>query len=190
MKTLVIFDLEATCWENRALHVSEIIEIGAVRIEKETGNIIDTFDVFVKPRLNPILSEYCTNLTSIRQQDVDLGYDFVPATFQFNEYLDKYDDEYIMSWGYYDKNQLLRESTDKNADISKLETKLLNKHLNAKNQFAHIMGRKRCGIMKALNILKLDFEGTHHRGIDDCENVARIYKKIQDKFFETIYSAD
>lgn len=190
MKTLVIFDLEATCWEDRASNVSEIIEVGAVRIERETGNIIDTFDVFVKPRINPILSDYCMNLTSIRQQDVDLGYDFVPAMHQFNKYLDKYYDDYIMSWGYYDKNQILKEIVDKNSPMLELETKLYQRHLNAKNQFCHIMGVKRYGIIKALKILNLQFEGTHHRGIDDCENVARIYREIKDKFFETIYSAD
>ena len=190
MKTLVIFDLEATCWEDRASNISEIIEVGAVRIERNTGSLIDTFDIFVKPRINPILSDYCKNLTSIRQEDVDLGYDFVPAMYQFNGYLDKYDDDYIMSWGYYDKNQILMESIQKGADISALEVKLKSKHLNAKNQFAHIYGTKPGGIMKTLNRLKLKFEGTHHRGIDDCENVARIYRQIKDKFFDTIYSAD
>jgi len=190
MKTLVIFDLEATCWENREGKQNEIIEIGAVRVGRDTGNIIDTFDIFVKPRTNPTLSDFCKELTSIRQQDVDLGYDFVPAMFQFNQYLDKYDDDHIMAWGYYDRNQIMRESADKNADIIELETKLTNKYLNIKNQFAHTFGVKRCGIVKALNILKLKFEGTHHRGIDDCENIARIYRKTKDTILEKIYNAD
>jgi inhibitor of KinA sporulation pathway (predicted exonuclease) len=190
MKTLVIFDLEATCWENRKGRQNEIIEIGAVRIARETGTVIDTFEMFIKPRENPVLSEFCKELTTIRQKDIDLGYDFVPAMFQFNKWLEEYDDDYIMSWGYYDKNQILRESTDKNADIIEIETKLVNKHLNIKNQFAHIYKVKRCGLKKALKILKLDFDGTHHRGIDDSENIAKIYRQIKDKFFDTIYDAD
>lgn len=192
-KTLVIFDLEATCWEDRKFSTSEIIEIGAVRIERNTGTLLDKFDIFVKPRLNPTLSQYCMDLTSIRQQDVDLGYDFVPAMFQFNTWLNEYNDEYIMSWGYYDKNQILREGDGKNDTSSsflELEDKLVYKHLNMKNQFAHMYNVKRCGLAKALNILKLHFEGTPHRGIDDCENMARIYKKIGNKFLDKIYNID
>ena len=192
-KTLVIFDLEATCWEDRKFSTPEIIEIGAVRIERNTGTLVEEFDIFVKPRLNPTLSQYCIDLTSIRQEDVDLGYDFVPAMFQFNNWLNKYNDEYIMSWGYYDKNQILRESTDKNDDSSsmiELETKLMDRHLNMKNQFAHMYNVRRCGLAKALNILKLNFEGTHHRGIDDSINMGRIYKKIGNTFLDKIYSID
>ena len=149
--------------------------------------------MFVKPRVNPVLSDFCKELTSIRQEDVDLGIDFVPAMFQFNKWLNEHDDDYIMSWGYYDKNQILREGTDKNDDSSsmiELETKLVDKHLNIKNQFAHIYKVKRCGLKKALKILKLDFDGTPHRGIDDSENIAKIYRQIKDKFFDTIYDAD
>lgn len=192
-KTLVIFDLEATCWEKRGSHKSEIIEIGAVRIARNTGTVMDRFTMFLKPRENPILSDFCKELTSIRQEDVDLGYDFVPAMFQFNKWLNEYNDEYIMSWGYYDKNQILRESTDKNDDSSsmiELETKLVDKHLNMKNQFAHMYNVRRCGLAKALKILKLNFEGTHHRGIDDSINMGRIYKKIGNKFLDKIYSID
>jgi inhibitor of KinA sporulation pathway (predicted exonuclease) len=29
---------------------------------------------------------------------------------------------------------------------------------------------------KALNILKLPLDGTHHRGIDDAKNIAKIFK--------------
>lgn len=192
-KTLVIFDLEATCWEARGDKKSEIIEIGAVRIARNTGTVMDSFTIFVKPRENPILSDFCKELTSIRQEDVDLGYDFVPAMYKFNNWLNEYNDEYIMSWGYYDKNQIMRESTDKNDDSSsmiELETKLVDKHLNMKNQFAHLFNVRRCGLMKALNKVKLTFSGTHHRGIDDCENMARIYRKVGNKFLDKIYMTD
>ena len=189
-KTLVIFDLEATCWEQRDSHKSEIIEIGAVRIARNTGTVMDRFTMFLKPRENPILSDFCKELTSIRQEDINLGYDFDPAMFQFNKWLDEYNDEYIMSWGYYDKNQILRESTDKNVDIIELETKLVNKYLNMKNQFSHLFNVRRCGLMKALTKLQLIPEGTHHRRINDAENMARIYRKIGNKFLDKIYMAD
>src|ERR1035437_5649018 len=109
MKTLVIFDLEATCWEEGAELKrvdSEIIEIGAVRVDKETGEIIDKFQSFVKPHFHLELSDYCKNLTSIQQDDVDAANMFYEVMPTFDYWLGE-TDEYIMSWGMYDKNQIL-----------------------------------------------------------------------------------
>jgi len=198
MKTLAIFDLEATCWENGVddfgyeidKKVHEIIEIGAVRISRDTGEIINEFDIFVKPELHPYLSRFCRQLTSITQENVNSGCSFADATKQFNDWLDQYDDDYILAWGYYDRNQLIRESNNKAVDMIELETKLMRKYLNMKNQFAHVFNTKPGGLVKALNRLHLPFDGTHHRGIDDSKNIARIYKEVRDGFFDKIYDAD
>ncbi|MEK3793401.1 hypothetical protein MKX42_16845 [Paenibacillus sp. FSL R7-0204] len=34
---------------------------------------------------------------------------------------------------------------------------------------------------RALTMLKLPLEGTHHRGIDDAKNIAKIFGKIFDQ---------
>ena len=185
MKTIVIFDLEATCWENgeKLTRVdSEIIEIGAVRIDKETGEIVDTFSRFIKPHFNPELSQYCKNLTSITQDLVDTADEFYDVIPEFVAWLGD-DDEYIMSWGMYDKNQILREGTIKNFYLLDIETLLNHKHLNMKERFSYVFNVNHCGLSKALKYLKLRFEGTHHRGIDDAINMALIYKKTKDVIF-------
>ena len=66
----IVFDLEATCWEERDNRRNETIEIGAVLIN-EKQEVISEFQQFVKPLMNPVLSDFCTNLTSIQQADVD-----------------------------------------------------------------------------------------------------------------------
>ena len=69
---VVIVDLEATCLrERKPDFISEIIEIGAVKIDDD--KIIEEMSLFVKPTINPILSDFCTELTSISQEDVDGG---------------------------------------------------------------------------------------------------------------------
>ena len=191
MSTIVIFDLEATCWEDGAKLTredSEIIEIGAVRVGRETGEVIGTFQRFVKPHFNLELSDYCKNLTSIKQEDVNTANEFYIVLPEFNEWLGD-DDEYIMSWGMYDKHQILREMTSKNFNCLEIELKLLDKHLNMKAQFSAVYNVKHCGLSKALKFLKLTFDGTHHRGIDDAMNMALIYKKVKDKFFGSQASA-
>jgi inhibitor of KinA sporulation pathway (predicted exonuclease) len=66
----IIFDLEATCWAQRDdSQVQEIIEIGALLINRY-GEAESTFNSFIKPIVNPFLSDFCTELTSIRQVDV------------------------------------------------------------------------------------------------------------------------
>lgn len=47
-------------------------------------------------------------------------------------------------------------------------------HVNLKNEFAAWKGVRRCGMAKALEHLGLPLVGTHHRGIDDARNIARI----------------
>ena len=67
---VVIVDLEATCQRERNPDfISEIIEIGAVKIENDT--VVEEMSLFVKPTINPILTDFCTELTSITQEDVD-----------------------------------------------------------------------------------------------------------------------
>lgn len=49
----------------------ETIEIGLVVIDLETLEIVDEFQRFVRPRINPILTDFCKSLTSIQQADED-----------------------------------------------------------------------------------------------------------------------
>jgi len=68
----IIFDLEATCWEQGSnIDRMEVIEIGAARLVTDDYEVRDTFSTFVRPTQEPILSEFCTNLTTINQSDVD-----------------------------------------------------------------------------------------------------------------------
>lgn len=175
-----IIDLEATCWErgdpNRSLHKTEIIEIGAVLLN-ENFEYIDEFDYFVRPIYNPTLTEYCTDLTSITQTDIDSALK-LPAiiTFMVN-WLGTTEDVVFCSWGDFDKNQLLNECADHMIDYP-----FNDDHINVKARFSEIMKRtKKMGLKKALRILDLQFEGTQHRGIDDALMISKVFRIIMDK---------
>ena len=48
-----------------------------------------------------------------------------------------------------------------------------------KNLFAIAKGwNKEVGMDKALEYLGIDLEGTHHRGIDDARNIAKIAHEV------------
>jgi hypothetical protein len=97
----VVLDLEATCDEDwnrnfypqartaalylRSLrrpplttlssyhHAQEIIEFSAVLWSTATHEVEDTFQVYVKPLVHPVLTPFCHHLTGIHQEWVDNG---------------------------------------------------------------------------------------------------------------------
>ena len=68
----VVIDFEATCEEkNPADYPHEIIEFPAVLVSTTDRKVVDVFHSFVRPVINPKLSEFCHILTSIEQDTVD-----------------------------------------------------------------------------------------------------------------------
>ncbi|MCX7749899.1 MAG: exonuclease domain-containing protein [Clostridia bacterium] len=172
----IIFDLEATCWENGKGKVSEIIEIGAVKLNEKLESL-GTFSTFVRPVINPILSEFCTKLTTITQQDVDGADTFELAMKTFESWIGLQGEKVLLcSWGFYDKKQILAECEVKS--YSGRIGWMLDSHISIKHQFAKAREISPCGMRYALEILGLPLEGTHHRGIDDAKNIAKIFKTV------------
>jgi len=54
----------------------ETIEFGGVLVRMSDLQPIDERSWFIKPKVHPVLSDYCTNLTSITQDQVDAGLRF------------------------------------------------------------------------------------------------------------------
>ncbi len=169
----IIFDLEATCWEEKHRHVSEIIEIGALKINNNK-EIVDEFNAFIKPILQPQLSEFCKKLTSIEQSDVDNAKDFRDVIDKFKKWIGVGEEEYqLCSWGFYDKKHLIIDSK-----LHNLNGDWLEKHMSVKHQHQMLKNlSKSAGLDYAIKFEDLEFEGKHHRGIDDARNIAKIFLK-------------
>lgn len=167
----IILDLEATCWEDDKEKRMEIIEIGAVKLD-EKNHKVDEFQSFVKPKLNPILSDYCKNLTHIKQEDVDSADSFPIVNDKFNEWLGI--DYHIFSWGEYDRNQYFKDCT-----LHKVPFNWKYQHTNLKTRFATRYKCKPCGVGSALKMIRIPFEGTPHRGIDDARNIVTLFLNMK-----------
>ena len=173
-----VVDLECTCWDkgdpNRQKH--EIIEIGAVILD-ENYDYVKEFDQFVKPFDNPILTKYCTNLTSITQADVDNALPLREVIRNLEKWMISSKNVVFCSWGYFDKEQLFDECA-----LNLIDYPFDDKHINIKEYFSKIMHRKkRIGLQKALRILDIQFEGTPHRAVFDAKMEAKIFKLIMKK---------
>lgn len=162
----VIVDLEATCWAEKNREKMETIEIGAVKLSDDL-QVVDEFNSFIKPVVEPTLSDYCRELTSITQEQVDEAETFAVVFPRFVEWVGS--KAALCSWGNYDNNQLLMDCARCGIVYNFGGT-----HINLKQMFATEGYKKHCGMKKALKILHIPLEGTHHRAIDDVKNIAKI----------------
>lgn len=172
----LILDLEATCCEQRTIARQEMetIEIGAVIQEVESLDVVDEFTIFIKPVRHKTLTAFCTQLTSITQQDIDSAPSYPEAVKTFQEWLQQYENFIFCSWGDYDKHQLEQDS-----QLHKIGFPINATHVNIKKLFSSSQNlRKRYGMATALKLANLDLDGTHHRGIDDARNMARLMPYI------------
>lgn len=172
MKTIIIYDLEASC-EDRDISNSydnQIIEIGAVKLID--GKVVDEFQSFVNT--NQKLTKFCRDLTSITQEDVDSadGFTSIVRNFVAWSTLENQDVVYA-SWGDYDWKQVSKDCKRHNLDYNWIT----DHKLNVKVAYANKKGIKPCGLVKAVRKENMLFEGTAHRGIDDARNIAKIYLK-------------
>lgn len=170
---IIVVDIEATCWEeDQPDNISEIIEIGISPIDTKSGKILESRGIIVKAE-NSRISEYCTKLTTLTQEDVDSGISFKDACdILINDYNCK---NYVWgSYGHYDKEQFLLQCKRDN-----VEYPFSKSHINIKILLALKYSlKKEVGMKKALKLLKMPLVGTHHRGIDDSRNIAIILSKI------------
>ena len=100
----VIYDLEFTTWPGAQERgwtgdgeFREIVQIGALRVDSTTLAIEAEFDSLVRPRRNPLLSEYFESLTGITNDEVTgRGQNFASA---FNAFLKFCGGCYALSYG-------------------------------------------------------------------------------------------
>ena len=169
---IIVVDIESTCWEEPTDNINEIIEIGITPVDTKTGDILDVRSILVKPEHSKV-SEFCTKLTTLTQEDVDSGISFKEACdILINEYNSK---KYMWaSYGHYDKKQFEEQCKREN-----IEYPFPKAHINVKLLFAFRYSLKRqVGMERALKLLGIPLIGTHHRGGDDSRNIARILSKI------------
>jgi inhibitor of KinA sporulation pathway (predicted exonuclease) len=170
-----VVDVEATCWDGQPPpgQVSEIIEIGLTVVDLAEGVRLGKHRILVRPQRSHV-SAFCTELTSLTQEEVDGGVSFAEACRLLAKDHESNRRPWA-SWGDYDRNQFLRQCKG-------VEYPFSNDHANAKRRFteAHNL-RKRPGMAQALEIAGLKLEGRHHRGDDDSWNIAALVLHLRSR---------
>lgn len=168
---ILVVDIEATCWEGKTPEgmISDIIEIGICLLDVKSGEITENQGILVKPERSSI-SPFCTQLTSITPEMVENdGVSFEKALKIVREQYKSYSRAWA-SYGAYDLKQFQRQCIALNVGYP-----FGPSHINVKTLFAlkNKLEHEK-GMSGALELLEIPLKGTHHRGVDDAYNIARI----------------
>ncbi len=152
----------------------EIIEIGAVEMDGAQYFPIADFAQFVRPTMRPELTDFCRELTTIKQSQIDRAPTFPDALDAFAAWLG--DQPFKMcSWGDFDFELMAAECARHQV---RLPDGFLG-HLNLKDLYSRAFGTKpSIGLKQAMQKLGISFEGTMHRGLDDARNIASVAQCI------------
>ncbi len=171
--TITVFDLEYTAWEcSMARHwlepgqYKEVVQIGAVKLDGRTLQVLGEFDALVKPRINPVLSPYFEKLTGITNGEVAAkGVDFTDAYARFARFAA---DGPIMAFGH---DEWILEENLRLYGIT--EFAALPRFADLRTWFAACnvdpRGMLSCEIAPSLG---LNVGGRAHNALDDARSMA------------------
>ncbi|XP_046581976.1 LOW QUALITY PROTEIN: ERI1 exoribonuclease 2-like [Haliotis rubra] len=161
---LVVLDFESTCWQDGKFRTQEIIEFPAVLCNTRTGQIESEFHHYVQPHEQPVLSDFCKQLTGITQMLRrilgSLLLDVIEGPVAFN-----------IHFCYWDLGVcLLYEARRKQLP----RPPEMNSWIDLRATYRKFYGRKPHGLNGALQAVGIEFEGREHSGVDDARNTARL----------------
>ncbi|APE34394.1 DNA polymerase III [Nocardia mangyaensis] len=167
---LNVVDVEATCWAGPTPpgQVNEIIEVGITVVDLGTRARVSRHGILVRPARSRV-SEFCTELTGLTQEQVDAGVDFAEACRLLATEFEAGSRPWA-SWGDYDRKQFRAQCA-----ATAVRYPFSGRHTNAKQVFTESYGlRKRPGMAAALPLAGLTLVGRHHRGEDDAWNIGAL----------------
>jgi len=169
---VVVFDLEFTAWAGsmasrwgREGEHTEVVQIGAVKLDAETLKITGEFECLVRPRVNPKLSQYLTDLTGITNEMLEAkAVDFITA---YRAFLDFAGPSPIWAFG---RDDLIFAD---NLKLYAWERLPSPPYSNAIPWFTEhgvdLKGKHACDVAEATGAV---FEGRKHDALSDARGVA------------------
>ena len=178
----IVIDLEFTPTPNtlrkKTKFTQEIIEIGAVKLN-DNYEVIDTFDILIKPQYAAGVSPFVRNLTGITNNDLQSAPSFKKAMYAFVEWIG-YEPYRIYQWSDTDKKKLIAESMYKCCYDE--FSSLLDKHfIDLQRIFQRISKLHKLSLERALNSLNIEINGELHSAVDDAYNTSQILMLMKDK---------
>ncbi|KEG14919.1 hypothetical protein DQ04_00261180 [Trypanosoma grayi] len=174
---LLVLDFEATCEETAPpSYLHEIIEFPVVVVDVKLQRVVAEFHRFVKPKVQPQLSDFCRCLTGIRQEDIDSAAPLDDVIRQFERWyaqtIPPGSRIVFVTDGPNDLREFMYQHSVSRQGIR--FPSMFYQWIDVKRLFAHFFQCQQGKIKAMLDVLHCPFEGRLHSGIDDARNIARI----------------
>ena len=153
--------------------VNEIIEIGAVKVDKYMKPI-ETLKVFIKPSVIPVLNPNILGITGIREEELEGGVSFVEGIEKLKEMVD--DGDILCSWAKDDIVEIIRNANH----YGYTDIKWINQYLDLQEYTTRILGfKKALSLSNALKQLKIKFDGEKlHDALNDAIYELCVFKSL------------
>lgn len=180
----LVLDFEATCDAPKNIVPQEIIEFPVLKVNGETFDTESVFHSYVKPKVNPQITQFCTELTGIVQDVVDNEPYFEDVFMNFNLWMKqeglfepstKFTFVTCGDWSF--KYLLQVQCTGLRFPIPPY----MRSWINIKSCFAEVAQTWPRNLNTMLKTCELEYEGRLHSGIDDCKNIAKLIKDLADR---------
>ncbi len=187
METFIIFDTEYTTWmgcqekgwDPKKNQFMELVQIGAVKVDFETLEVLDTYNILIKPDRNPELSVYFQKLTGLTQEHVNkTGVSAKNAIRDFNVWRDG-----IKTFSYGNDLVILK----KNVKLHSLEVELQEELFFDIRSF-FLLNNVPCDDFTSGSLhkyFKIDMNGQVHNSFFDAMSVLESLRFIRNEKITT-----
>ncbi len=179
----VVWDTEFTTWEGAMARnwsgeneYRELVQIAAKVIDFDNGDELAEMDILVKPVINPVVSDYFTDLTSVTQDQIEKdGLSFADAYQKFKDFVGD-----LPCFSYGMDCVILQEGCDLNDISYDLTCPFLNACVYFKNAGIDVRQYTSGTISKAFGI---ELDGHVHYAMHDVNSLTQallaVHKKKQ-----------
>ena len=180
----VIFDLEWNgCYSKKTQsYINEIIEFGAVKLDEQL-NIIDKYQMLVRPEIGKRLSSSIQTLTSLTNEQLERGAPFHYAYSKFRKFCSGC---VLMTWSTSDIDALV---SNVQYHLKQNRISFMTRYADLQQYCQDMLGlshQNALGLQPAAELLNIDAdEIPHHRALGDSILSAMCFRKL---FHQAIYN--
>lgn len=181
---LLVMDFEATCERHAVLKPQEIIELPCAVLSTSDWKLKNVFHEYVRPRVHPTLTPFCTELTGIMQEMLNDQPCFPDVFSRFREwltkgrYFDATDKSAFVMCGNWDLKVMLPNQ----CDLDGIELpEQFKQWIDLKQTFCESTGYYPRSLKDMLVRLNLPLQGRLHSGIGDVKNMIAIIQALKKK---------
>lgn len=166
----VVFDLELVK-RYRKGQLSEIVEIGACKVDLKLGKITDQFQIYIKPK-SGYVAKSTRKFINMTKEDLKQAVTFKEGVERFSQWLGE--GYYLCSWGRDDRLHFINECLR-----NRMRLDWLINYNDIQQQIGKMLGitKNQVGLKTALDLAGIEPQGIAHRGIDDAINTAELLIK-------------